>query len=167
MSSTIQNPAGEMVQPKPQQESSREAGELASLTDRFLAGLIDGAIVAVAASILVTPIMMSGMVPFLLMPLVAAALGFGIFAGVNYKLLSTRGQTVGKSLMKIKIVQSNGEQMDTQELLLKRYGVFWAANAIPYIGFLVAIANVCLVFRESRKAGHDEVADTKVVSCQE
>ena len=148
-----------------QVDSSAVAGELASLQNRFFACLIDGLSVGIVASILWMPIVMSGFVPWLLAPLVASTVAFGVFAAANFKLLESNGQTIGKKVMNIRIVGNNGEKMDAKELLGKRYAIFWFLNAIPYIGGLIALANVLMALRDSRRAGHDEVADTKVVNC--
>lgn len=163
MSDSIQNPAREMA--KANHADEARSGELASLPDRLIAGVIDGAIVGFAISVLLTPIVMTGMVHYLLIPLVSSVIGFGVFAAVNFKFLQANGQTVGKSVMKLKIVKSDDSDVELKEVLVKRYGVIWAASAIPFVGILVALANVLLVLRDSRRAGHDEVAETKVVYC--
>lgn len=147
-----------------QPDPDAQPGELASLLSRFLAALIDGLLIAIPVSILTFPLWWIAIVPQLVISIIGFALAFAIFAAINFKLLAKSGQTIGKRVMNLKIVKGDGELMDAQQLLIKRYGVFWLLGAIPYIGPILALINVLLVFRQSRKAGHDEVAGTQVVN---
>lgn len=140
------------------------SGEKAALGNRFLAGLIDGIIVGFASSIIAVPIVLTGMVPWFLVPLVYAVIAFGLFTAANYGLLAKEGQTIGKKIMNLRIVKQDGSRPDVKDLVTKRYAIFWLVSAVPWIGGLVSLVNVCLVLRESRLAGHDEVAQTKVVN---
>ncbi len=166
MSSSKENQSWEkqMNNPFATVANSQSSGALASRAHRFLACLIDGLLVGVVSSLITVPLFFSGMVPWILMSLVSAAVAFGVFTVANYGLLQKTGQTIGKKVMNLKIATSNGEQPDVQELLVKRYAVVWALTAIPYIGGLLAIGNVLLALRDNRLAGHDEFAKTKVVN---
>lgn len=72
-------------------------------------------------------------------------------------LESSRWQsTVGKSLLKIKVVNSKGERISFQRALLRLAGK-WISGQIFGIGYLMA------AFRKDGKALHDLIADTQVV----
>ena len=144
--------------------ATAKSGHLASLGNRFLACLIDGALVGVAASLITAPFLMSGIVPWILGPFLTAAVAFSVFTVANYGLLDKEGQTIGKKIMNLRIVSSDGTHPDVKELLLKRYAVLGMVAAIPYIGILLAIGNMLMALRESRLAMHDEIAHTKVVN---
>lgn len=139
-----------------------EPRKLAGLSERLIAAIIDGVIVGAILSVIGWPLILSGIIPWFMTSIFFAAMGFGIFAGLNFKFLQ-QGQTIGKKVMNLKIESQEGHSVDVQELLIKRYGVFFGLSAIPFLGAILALVNVLLVFRESRLAGHDEVAHTRVV----
>ena len=90
-------------------------------------------------------------------------LGFAIYSAVNFHLLRKNGQTVGKYLFGIKIVRSDGSPVDVGRVLLYRYLSISAIGLIPAIGGIVGLVNLLLIFRDSRKCLHDEIADTIVI----
>ncbi|HVK55926.1 MAG TPA: RDD family protein [Burkholderiales bacterium] len=89
--------------------------------------------------------------------------GFVLFLVVNGYLLHKNGQTIGKRLLGIKIVRTDGEAADLPRILLFRYGPGILANVIPFINLLYPLVDSLLIFRESRKCLHDNIADTIVV----
>ena len=145
------------------QSGTKESGKLASLQDRFVGALIDGVIVGVAASVVSVPLLMTGMIPFLLASVVSAAVGMGVFVAINFQLLK-KGQTVGKMVMKTQIVDENGETPELNDLLMKRYSILFLVGAVPYVGPLLSIANAAMIFRDTRCCFHDDIAKTKVVN---
>ncbi|QDU58066.1 RDD family protein [Aeoliella mucimassa] len=91
-------------------------------------------------------------------------LGYGIYLAINGYLLATNGQTVAKNLLGIKIVRTDGSPADLGRLFGIRYLPFKLIMLIPWLGFLVTwIINPLMIFRESRKCLHDDLADTIVV----
>ena len=91
------------------------------------------------------------------------AVGIGVFVLIQSYLLATRGQTIGKRLLGLRIVRSNGERVAIGRLLGLRYFVGWIITMIPFIGVVFALADSLLIFRDSRKCLHDNIADTIVV----
>lgn len=89
--------------------------------------------------------------------------GLVLFLLVNGYLLHKNGQTIGKRLLNIKIVRTDGDAADLPRILLLRYGPGILANVIPFINFLYPLVDSLLIFRESRKCLHDNIADTIVV----
>ena len=88
--------------------------------------------------------------------------GLGIFVAVHGWLLVTRGQTVGKMLMKIRIVRSDGAKVSPGRLGL-RYGIGWLVSVVPALGQAWGLVDALLIFRASRRCLHDLIADTIVV----
>ena len=139
--------------------------ELAGRGARFFASLIDGLItlaVMWVASI-VTP-----WSPFrqhaLLSPApVNAIIVFAIFVVLQGYLLTTRGQTIGKTMLGLRIVRADGTQASFGRLVLLRYGVGALLHVVPGIGQIYGIVDALLIFRLSRKCLHDNIADTIVV----
>jgi uncharacterized RDD family membrane protein YckC len=89
--------------------------------------------------------------------------GIGLFVLIQSYLLATQGQTVGKKLLGLRIVRSNGEAVAIGRMLGLRYFLGWIITMIPFIGALFALTDALLIFRDSRKCLHDNIADTIVV----
>ena len=144
------------------------AGTLAERGARLGAALIDVAIALLVFGIaaLVTPINIfklpdsNGLTATLLLNL---GLVFVAFLAVHGYLLATRGQTVGKALLKIRIVRSDGSRASFARLAGLRYLTTSIITAIPIAGSLYGLADALFIFRASRKCLHDNIADTIVV----
>ena len=92
-----------------------------------------------------------------------AAIGFVIFVVIQGFPLNATGQTWGKKLLKIKIVDLDGAKPPIGRLLGLRYLPIQAVANVPLIGPVVALVNVLLIFRSDRRCGHDLIAGTRVV----
>ena len=88
-----------------------------------------------------------------------------IFMVINGYLLVTKGQTLGKLALGIRIVDavSNGAATAVKILGL-RYVLVMLVGAIPIIGGLLGVIDFLFIFREDRRCAHDFIAGTKVVS---
>jgi uncharacterized RDD family membrane protein YckC len=82
---------------------------------------------------------------------------------INGKLLAANGQSVGKKVMNIKIVRTDGSKADLQRIIGLRLAPIWVVSMIPYVGSVAAIIDCLLIFRSSRKCLHDDIADTIVI----
>ena len=79
-------------------------------------------------------------------------------------LLAREGQTIGKRVIGIRIVRTDGERAGLLRLLGLRYIAPALLGAIPYIGAVFALANILWIFGEERRCLHDHFADTMVVN---
>ncbi len=95
--------------------------------------------------------------------IVNAAIGYALFVLVHGYTLVKDGQTLGKNLLGIRIVRTNGEAASAQQLLVLRYGVFTLPNVVPAIGQIVGLIDALSIFRASRRCLHDQLAGTIVV----
>lgn len=86
-----------------------------------------------------------------------------ILFAVNCILLHKNGQTIGKKLLGIKIVRTNGDRIGLGRILLLRVLPMTPLGAIPLVGYLITLVDSLLIFRESRKCLHDDFADTVVI----
>ena len=88
-----------------------------------------------------------------------------IFMAINSYLLVTKGQTLGKMALGIRIVDaaSNGAATAVK-LLGLRYVLVMLVAVIPFIGGLLGLIDFLFIFREDRRCVHDLIAGTKVVS---
>ena len=145
------------------------AGTLAGRGRRLVATLLDALIAALAFELLtlVTPLTWAppsgsgGLVRALLLNLVV---GFILFLVLHGYLLATRGQTIAKMLLKIRIVRSDGSPASFARIVGLRYLPTTAIAWIPLVGALYGLIDSLLIFRESRRCLHDNIADTIVVT---
>jgi uncharacterized RDD family membrane protein YckC len=157
------------------QQPTSEVG--ADLMPRFLARLIDG--------ILLGFVMFAIIVPVVFVSILGVSGGFGTFSGFGTGAIiisvvfaaivigyfayfeSSRGQTVGKMVMKLRTVGPDGGN-PTFEEAAKRSG-FYALGIIPIIGGLLelgAVIYIAYTINESptNVGWHDEFAGgTKVI----
>ena len=150
-----------------------ESMPLASRISRLLAVVIDG-LVATPIFLALTSTVFQHLDPFKWSPFNSGVeppqsvlagqlvLSWLIFLAINVYLLQTQGQTIGKKLLGLRIVRTNGERASLMRLVGLRYLPFWILPLIPYLNW-IGVINVLMIFRESRKCLHDDVADTIVV----
>ena len=87
-----------------------------------------------------------------------------IFIVLNIKLLFSRGQTIGKYILKIKIVNEYYE-LPSKTSLLVRYLVYFI-SIVPFIGYYFNLINIIFIFFTKKKQCiHDLAAKTYVVEC--
>ena len=142
---------------------------LASRWSRLGASIIDGLIMALA----IVPITLligglgalSGEEPLSFgVNIILGLLSIVVFVGINYKLLVSKGQTIGKKLVNIKIVDMNGEKPDFNDHLVKRYAVYFLPSQVPIIGGLFQLVNILFIFRGDKRCIHDLAGNTQVVN---
>jgi len=143
------------------------SGTLAGRGARLVATLLDALLGGVAFGVLtlVTPLTWApaaGASLFQVL-IVNTAVGFVVFLVLHGYLLATRGQTIGKALLKVRIVRSDGSQASLPRIIGLRYLPTMAISMIPLLGGLYALIDCLLIFRESRRCLHDNIADTIVV----
>ena len=90
---------------------------------------------------------------------------FAIFI-INMVLLARNGQTIGKRLLKIKIVRKDYSRAGFWRIILLRYFIMGLISGIPLIGALIQLANYLFIFGKARRCLHDYIADTIVVEAQ-
>ena len=135
--------------------------DLATRRQRLAASLVDAGIVAAIA----LPAVL--MVPMLHGPGVLVASSLLIIASVfvastNLWLLASYGATIGKRLMRIRTLRSNGSRASIWRLVFLRGLPLWIVALLPYVNLLVPVS-LLLIFGDARRCFHDYVADTIVV----
>ena len=86
----------------------------------------------------------------------------GIFV-VNCVLLHQNAQTIGKKVLGIKIVRSNGDRIGLGRIIGMRILPMSLLGAIPYLGGLISLADSLVIFGAERRCLHDMIADTIVI----
>jgi uncharacterized RDD family membrane protein YckC len=144
------------------------AGELAGRWTRLGAAFIDGLLALLIFWIisLFTPFsifrpeLRGGMMTVLIQN---TLIGFVIFLLLHGYLLQTRGQTIGKMLLHVRIVRTDGSKATLVRLAGLRYFANSVIALIPVVGWLYGLVDALMIFRDSRKCLHDNIADTIVV----
>ena len=90
-------------------------------------------------------------------------IGQVLFLLVQGYLLHTQGQTIGKKLLKIRIVSMDDKLLGIGQLYFVRYLTFSLIAQIPIIGALISMVNVLFIFGQDRRCLHDRLAGTKVI----
>jgi len=113
-------------------------GQPGNLTDRFVARFIDGVIVGVAVVILnyvLAAISNSWLLTGFISAVATAALYLGYFTYFE----SSRGQTIGKQVMKLKVVGPDHVSNPTLEQAARRniFTAFGIAGVVPIVGSLL------------------------------
>lgn len=92
---------------------------------------------------------------------------FGFFGalGVQIYLLVQRGQTIGKRMVDIRIVDYSSDTLlgAWRVLGMRTFAPGFIAS-FPYVGWLFALVDVLFIFGEERRCIHDHMADSKVVT---
>lgn len=93
-----------------------------------------------------------------------AGLGLLALFIVQVWMLSTRGQSIGKRVLNIRIVlfRDNSNPGFLHAWLLRNL-VPGLIGVVPYVGFLFVLVDLCFIFGEQRRCVHDYIAGTKVV----
>ena len=76
------------------------------------------------------------------------------------------GQTVGKRLMDIRVVRVDGDRVSFARFIFLRWLPLAIVGLIPLIGGIVGLIDPLLIFRESSRCLHDDIADTRVVTAE-
>jgi uncharacterized RDD family membrane protein YckC len=94
-----------------------------------------------------------------------AGIGFVAFILLNAYLLTKRGQTIGKSLVKIRIVSVDDDRiLSLGKVISLRYAPIWIVQQIPVAGPLLGLIDPLFIFRSDRRCIHDLIAGTRVVN---
>jgi uncharacterized RDD family membrane protein YckC len=115
-----------------------QVGQPGNLTDRFVARVIDGVLVGVAGVVLnIVFAFVSN--SWLLTGFVSAVITAAIYLGYFAYFESNRGQTLGKQVMKLKVVGPDHVSNPTLEQAVRRniFMAFGIAGVIPIVGVLV------------------------------
>lgn len=96
-------------------------------------------------------------------PIIAGVLLLALMIA-NLYFLTTRGQTLGKMVCKIKIVDLAGQNPGFVKAVLLRAVVPGIIGAVPLLGSIFSLVDPLFIFREDRRCIHDLIAGTKVVT---
>jgi uncharacterized RDD family membrane protein YckC len=78
-------------------------------------------------------------------------------------LVAANGQSIGKRMVGIKVVRTDGSRASFARIFLLRNVLNGLPNLLPYVGWLYQLIDPLLIYQESRQCLHDKLADTIVV----
>ena len=81
----------------------------------------------------------------------------------QWHLLATRGQTLGKRWMRVRVVKLDGAPVDFVSGVVMREWIVGALGFVPYLGALLSLVDDIMIFGEERRCLHDLIAGTKVI----
>lgn len=151
-------------------DAAPQVGELASPWLRLGGAIIDGLILMVLILpvyfILFWTTISSGQQPGLLASVGFTVFGFLVFVAVQGYFLNQSGQTIAKKLLKMKIVDENGNKPEIVKLIGLRYAVVQFAQLVPFLGAIYGLVDALFIFREDRRRISDLLAGTRVVMAE-
>ncbi|MEO6993198.1 MAG: RDD family protein [Lacunisphaera sp.] len=137
----------------------------AAILDGIIGGILvmPGFVLVTAAGFFTNPTHPNA--PLMAEGLGLLGLGFLILMSIQIYLLTTRGQTIGKKLLAIKIVNFDDETNPgfVKAFLLRSF-VNGLIASIPVVGPVYSLVDLCFIFRDDRRCLHDLLAGTKVVN---
>lgn len=138
---------------------------LAGRGTRLLAAIVDGIVMAAFqwALVFALGLSMLEMSQSILTGIGVALAGMGFYVAINYYLLDKYGQSIGKKVMNIKIVRTDGSKIPVGRIIGMRLLPVWLVSIIPIVGGVLAVIDALFIFRQSHQCLHDTIADTIVV----
>ncbi len=93
-------------------------------------------------------------------------MGIGVLAIVVVQsvLVTRRGQSLGKKVLGIRVVRSDGAPVDFISGVVLREWAPFAIGIIPGLGRFFALADALAIFGRQQRCLHDHIAKTRVVA---
>jgi len=162
----------------PFQADEEPSGKLAARSARLLAVVIDGTLEAIGLFFILylpdaSDLFFSDYSTWV-EPIVLGLLSLLVYYVINGWLLATRGQTVGKLLIGIRIEDHDTSSIIplSRQVLLRDLPIVLPAYLLPVVTFgteladlelLIYVLDGLFIFTASRRCLHDRIAKTKVV----
>lgn len=89
--------------------------------------------------------------------------GFLVWAYFTFLNVKRTGQSLGKKILGIKVVRTNGSPASVGRIFWLRNIANALISAIPILGAVYGLVDLLFIFTESRQCLHDKLADTIVV----
>lgn len=86
-----------------------------------------------------------------------------VMVGVITLLVHRNGQTIGKKIVGIKVVRTNGERATLGRIFWLRYLIPTVISIVPLIGAVFALVDSLMILGAEKRCLHDMMADTIVI----
>ena len=161
MVTDVRDPAGEIV--------------LADRGTRFGASMVDGLIFS--ALVYLPAFLIFGAIPgftagygrpdptsgLVIVGALVILFGFTAWCWFTIKYVKANGQSIGKRILGIKLVRSDGTTVSLGRVFWLRNFLNGLIGVIPLLGPLYTLVDMLFIFTDSRQCLHDKLADTIVV----
>jgi len=87
-----------------------------------------------------------------------------VLIGITIVLVHRNGQTIGKKLVGIKVVRSDGSRASLGRIFWLRNFVNGLPSLVPILGFVYVLVDHLFIFGDKRQCLHDKIADSIVVT---
>jgi len=142
-------------------------GDLASRWARFFGNLIDSILeggIALGILFLTDYWDAALTLPLLLEQAMLMGSGIAVFLVLQGYLLMVSGQTIGKRIMRTRIVSYyDGQLLGPGKLLGLRYILWYVFYSLPFVGGVIGLIDALFIFGEEKRCLHDVMAGSKVV----
>lgn len=89
---------------------------------------------------------------------------FAVYVVLNVYLLATKGQTIGKLIFRIRIVDYYTDEIAKLRFsLAMREGIMFALNFFGFLGLAIGLIDALFIFSSNKRCLHDYWGFTKVV----
>jgi uncharacterized RDD family membrane protein YckC len=89
--------------------------------------------------------------------------GVAAWGWLTYVNVKRSGQTLGKKMVSIKVVRTDGSPASVGRIFWLRNVVNALIGAIPLLGSIYSLVDILFIFSDTRQCLHDKLADTIVV----
>lgn len=94
-----------------------------------------------------------------------ALIGIGVYLAVNGYLMVKSGQTVGKKILSIQVVDYDTKQLlPVSKIIGIRYILTTLITNVPGIGTLFFLVDSCFIFGAEKRCIHDHMAGSTVIN---
>lgn len=163
MDNPYQSPATSLTQPV---SDDGDIFEHAPRWRRLVAFLIDFAIGCLAAAATGGAVMtIDAGVSDEMLGLYVILAGLLVHVLINLSGWSTTGQSIGKRILKIRIVRKDMTTCSLKRILIPRTIVSTFFTLVPFIGFFWPLVDGLLIFRRKPHCLHDDLSGTAVIRC--
>jgi uncharacterized RDD family membrane protein YckC len=97
-------------------------------------------------------------------PIAAMVVPLLALTAYQWYLIATRGQTLGKKWLNIRILRTDGSPVGFVNGVILRNWIMQFLAQIPWIGGIISLVNICFIFGSEQQCLHDKIAGTKVVA---
>ncbi len=160
----------ELIKKLNERETKQEDNidELASLSDRLAAAIVDAFIIALSIIIIYLAFGFHRIIEFakhnrLMYFLISLIIGQLLYLAFNGRLLYKYGQTIGKRYLDIKIVDMKNNLPELSVSYGLRYFIPALFPLFPLIGGFISLLDILFIFKKDRRCIHDHIAGTKVI----
>lgn len=139
---------------------------LASRGARFFGAVLDslvGGLIIVPAMFLLDVNFTRG-APDLFQLYSQLAIPFLLYVGIQWTLIATSGQSIGKKILGTKIVRLDGSPCGFVHGVILRSWITGAIGFIPFVGSIFGLVDALAIFGDERRCVHDMIAGTRVIN---